>query len=444
MPDRDDNSRIEEDFENLVALLHGLDPVKLLAQLTLTFLTVPEDEFSDEGSDIHHWARWIEFLAGYLLTRDYPQGVLREIDGRDLQNIEHGVAKYFASISRYLFTDRADVGQNGVDLVVHLAKSDSLYMRGESYPHLLRSLARDLYGQHDEWFVHRLGFTIGDALSISESIVGECNRRINDQRQSCQQRAKDNVEELVRNGEAREDERAELETRIGCYYYFGNADGLMSLTLDEITGVSGSSREVCERYLNRLSQGFGYRNPKHPDTFTDPHSALWDYNTLYERPIVSHNGRYFVPLVSLFSEVLFHTFYYDLIADDDYWRRVGENKYGMWVEKKTAEFLKRVFPQREVLLNPKYPNGNELCDVLVLHDRNVFVVQCKAKRLRFDAKAGRDSRLIRDDLDKAVRESFVQGTRARDHFSRNQPARIRVEHGVTYWLIRNKYPTYTS
>ncbi len=72
-------SDIETRYAELIALLNRLDPIKLLSQLTLTFLTVPEDQFNDESSDIHQWARWIEFLAGYLLTHDYPQNARREI-----------------------------------------------------------------------------------------------------------------------------------------------------------------------------------------------------------------------------------------------------------------------------------------------------------------------------------------------------------------------------
>ena len=51
-------------------------------------------------------------------------------------------------------------------------------------------------------------------------------------------------------------------------------------------------------------------------------------------------------------------------------------------------------------MNPKYPNGNELCDVLILHDRNISILQCKTKRLRYDSKIGKELKLIRDDLDK--------------------------------------------
>ena len=53
-------------------------------------------------------------------------------------------------------------------------------------------------------------------------------------------------------------------------------------------------------------------------------------------------------------------------------------------------------------------------------------MQCKTKRLRYDSKIGKDLKLIRDDLNKAVKESFTQGVRARDYFLQNQPAKIKV------------------
>lgn len=56
--------------------------------------------------------------------------------------------------------------------------------------------------------------------------------------------------------------------------------------------------------------------------------APWDYNTLYERPIVSHANKYLIPVPSVLNEVLLHTFYYDLITDSSYRKKVGERKYG--------------------------------------------------------------------------------------------------------------------
>jgi|LGOV01.1.fsa_nt_gb hypothetical protein len=418
---------IETNFSNLIEIAKQLDPVKLLSQLTLTFLVIPKDQFIEESSDTIKWARWIEFLGGYLLSNEYPKNAKSNVDGGDLEKIEKLLDEYFNSISVYLATSISTKEKNKeMEMVIRSAKIYSLYVRGESYPHQLQELAKNIYSQHDDWFVKKLGFTIADAMSISESIINEYNRRINDEKDSCLERAKGYVNELISKDEANEENRKDLENRVGCYYYFGNSDSILSFSLDELMHFSGFSQEKCEKYLERLSQKFGYRNANFPNAFSDPYAAPWDYNTLYERPITLHNDKYFVVIPSLFNEVLLHTFYYDLIADNEYWKSEGEKKYGRWLEQKTAEFLNRIFPKSEVLLNPKYPNGNELCDVLVLHDRNVLIVQCKTKMLRYDSKIGKDFHSIKEDLIKGVKESFGQAIKARDYFFNNQSPLIKV------------------
>ena len=76
---------IENKFANLSEYLKQVDPIKLLSQLTLTFLFVPEDEFIEESSDTFKWARWIEFLTGYIVSHEYPKNAISDIDGRDLE-----------------------------------------------------------------------------------------------------------------------------------------------------------------------------------------------------------------------------------------------------------------------------------------------------------------------------------------------------------------------
>lgn len=416
---------IETNFSNLIEIAKQLDPVKLLSHLTLTFLFIPEGQFIEESSETFQRARWIEFLAGYLLTHEYPKNAKNNVNGNDLEKIEKLLDEYFLSSSVFLTTSISPNEKNKeMEMVINSAKIYSLYVRGESYPHQLREVAKNIYSQHDGWFVKKLGFTIADAFLISQSITNEYNRRVNEERYSCLKRAREFVNELINKSEANEENRNELEERV-FINYFGNSDSILSFSLDELVCFCGFSKEKCEKYLERLSQKFGYRNANFANTFNDPYTAPWDYNTLYERPIVLHNNKYFVPIPSLFNEVLLHTFYYDLIADDGYWKSEGYKKYGSWLEQKTAEFLYRVFPKSEVLLNPQYPNGEELCDVLVLHDRNILIVQCKEKKLRYDSKVGKDIQSIKEDLTKGVKESFDQAKKARDYLFKTQFPKIR-------------------
>ena len=300
---------VQRNFSRLAKIVGKLDPIKLLSQLTLTFLLVPAKEFVDESSDTFIWGRYIEFLAGYLLSKPYPQNKKMDVDGKEIERIEKLMEKYIHSSAKYLSaTPPSSEPEKDLAMVIISAKIHSLFVRGESYPHLLRETAQSLYSQHHEWFVKHLGFTVDDALTIFSSIVEEYNRTINDEKQSSLERAQMYVDELISKGEEKEENREELETRVGCYYFFGNADAILSFTLDDLVRFSGKPKEICESFLKRLSQTFGYKNPRFPNVFSDPYTAPWDFNTLYERPIILYDDKYFLPVPSLFSEVLLQTF----------------------------------------------------------------------------------------------------------------------------------------
>ena len=412
-------------YKELTDFVGVLDPIKLLSQLTLTFLFVPEGKFIEESSDVVKWARWIEFLSGYLLSHEYPKNTKGSVDGNDLKTIEGILDKYFNAITIYIATSITDnEEEKETESIIHNAKIHSLYVRGEAYSNQLKDITQDIYTQHNEWFIKTLGFTISQALHISKSIANEYNRRVNEEKHISKEHAHSVVNDMIRRGEAKEENREELETKAGCYYYFGNSDLILTFTLDELVKITGYAKEICKRYLGRLSQNSGYRNANYPETYLNAHTAPWDYNTLYERPIILNNDKYIVPIPHLFNEVLFHTFYFDLIADKAYWDSGGGKKYGSWLEYKTAEYFLRIFPKNEVYINPKYPSGNELCDVLVLHDRKVFIIQCKTKKMRYESKIGDSYQTLKGDLIKGVKESFKQAICARDYLVNNKPAKI--------------------
>jgi hypothetical protein len=101
-----------------------------------------------------------------------------------------------------------------------------------------------------------------------------------------------------------------------------------------------------------------------------------------------------------------------VIRDNSY-KDLFNRARGAWLEAETAALLRRVFPTDSVISNPRYPDGTELSDVLVLYDGIILVIQCKSKGLRFESKTGLDPVAIREDLQKAVKAAFDQGIRAR-------------------------------
>jgi len=112
------------------------------------------------------------------------------------------------------------------------------------------------------------------------------------------------------------------------------------------------------------------------------------------------------------AAVLFHTFYFDLMADKAY-RPTFERTRGDFVERKVRQYVMRAFPGHMVLSNPTYPNGEEFSDVAVLHDGKIMIFQCKAKGLTRDARVGADFSKLRSDMQAAIRSAFDQAVRAR-------------------------------
>lgn len=80
-------------YEDLNAALRSFDPIELLAQLTLTFLFVPKDEFQSDDSDVIKWSRYIEFVAGQTQCQEPARFTDKRPTGQDLMKVEELLEK---------------------------------------------------------------------------------------------------------------------------------------------------------------------------------------------------------------------------------------------------------------------------------------------------------------------------------------------------------------
>jgi len=128
----------------------------------------------------------------------------------------------------------------------------------------------------------------------------------------------------------------------------------------------------------------------------------------------------------LFRQNLYYTFYFDLMGDKAY-KPAFEKGRGSYLEKKVAEYLRRIFPASAVLLNPSYPDGNEFSDVLVLHDGKIVVVQCKGKTLTRPAHIGANAESIKSDVQKALKDAVEQGVKCRKYLEAASTAKLVYE-----------------
>jgi len=428
-PDEEIRKEVKNSFKDLTTFILSINPIKLLSQLALTYLSVPEGEYIKDGDDVHKWNRWIEFLSGLCFSKEYPYKCDNEVDGNTLTEVENLLIKYFDEISKYIMFSPPpkEIEHEQYSFYVS-TKLYSLNVRGEAYPSLFKTLASEYYSIHDKWFQNNLGFTINDAIEIYESIMKHINEKINTSKNEVISIAAKKAYSLYEEKQIKKNEIEKTKVNIAGSLIFGNSDELLTFTLNELVTKLGKNKDICEKFLKRLSQPFGYRNSKYTNVFQDPFFSPWDYNTLYERPIVKHNTKYFIPVLALFPTVLFNTFFYDLIKDKTYQDKFNELR-GKWLERKSVQLFSRIFPSNEIYLNPTYQSGNEFSDVLITHDMKIIIIQCKSKTMRFESKIGDNIDYLKEDLNKAVGVAFKQGINAKQYLLDNDEVTLFTDDG---------------
>ena len=302
-------------FEELKIYVQKFDPIELLCQLTMTFLFTPEG-FQGEASDTRRWARWIEFTAGYLVTIPTRSEPYETFDGTHIEEFERLILHYFDSFLYQAINRPPGAPQwTPSERVLQSAKTYSLWVRGDAYPHQFFEYSLELYGEHDDWFRASLGFTIQEAVRIFRAVTDELERRFNESANNARAKAPAESDKYWEEAKAAGLTRNELEERIAIHLHYGNGVVLLRFTAEQLSQSSGLPIAVCRAFLKRMSQPFGYRNPKFTNTFSDPLKAPWDYNTVDERPFIEPDDFYWLFTNPMVPSVLFHTFFFDLMND---------------------------------------------------------------------------------------------------------------------------------
>jgi hypothetical protein len=411
-------------FTALKTFLERFDALDFLCQAAMTNLFSAEGTFHSESDEVQLWGRRLEFAAGYYAAHGSAKHEV--VDGWRIEEFKTLIDDYYNSLDIARLHKKKD--KETEPFTVTSAQIHSMHVRGEAYRHQFEEYARELYGAHDEWFKEKLGFTIRDAYSLAESMSKEMDDRFN-------RRSKDaiaNANTLVRDDLSWKEAgitKRDATSRAAIHLFYGKAKEIFGFTEAELVRVSGLDSTICSALLKRLSQKPPFRNAQYPDTFTTSDASPWDYNTISERAILTDGDRFWLPIPHLLFQSLYYTFYFDLMGDSAYGDIFGKAR-GVYLENKTAEYLKRIFPSSTVLLNPYYPKSNEeFADILVLFDGKIIVVQCKGKPLTRNARIGASATALASDVQKAIKNAIDQSARCRLYLERDDKA-VLIHDGI--------------
>jgi hypothetical protein len=411
-----------EATSSLRELLAQGDPLYILSVLQTSNLLGRRGEYYEpthRGSESK-----VELVAGLLLTQP-ASGNPPEIASRTIQAIHDALD----TIMDLMFL-RNLTAPKGEDLLTaelrFMGAWHWMTIRGTSYAHHGRELARAIYQPFDNWCLKEYGFQIADVLRLAEAVHALWNERMNSLFAEAATFANE-VGERIRRPEQRKrlsaEVRAKLDSpeaittlvqRAAAEVYERGIREAATFTIDDLV-ERGLPQDRVEAVLKELSISAGSLND-------GDYTGLFDPSPLVEHPFFEFNSRFLLVVPGMLLR--------DTVA-------VLENRFMTGVrtfskaraktlDALAVEYLTELLPESNGFTNLFY-RGAEL-DGLVLFERSAFVVEGKGTPLSVQARRG-DVVRLRRDLERAVEEAWDQGARARDYILSREDAIFFAETG---------------
>ena len=397
------------------------DSVALLATLSSLRLTHAQGK----EPDVDAFARWqtkLEFLTWFLASTPSATTGSGTIDATSIARVEELLEQYFNNESLAVAGWDGEADREVRSLLRGLLL-ETMHVRGEGTPEMVRFLARGIYSAHDEWFRENLGFTCEEAITIAKEIVSlhadrlaEAYRRghvaaaaIEVQWRTATELAVDvRLPEETALVDAVEMRGLDWVTNcVGGTETFSRMREVHGFTVEELSAaVPSAIRERVAAFVQFFSQEFG--------TLSGTPSLI-DFNPLVRSPLLFESGRYFLFVPPLLWEAILNAPHYALLADAQY-RPIYDDTRAAWLEQQATEAFRHLWPDAQIGWSLTYgPKGqrSEL-DGLVFWGRKAVIIECKWKSLTLMACRG-DSDALRRDVTESILKAFKQGERARDY-----------------------------
>jgi hypothetical protein len=448
---------IERQIEELESILRQYEPFDIISNISLAnSILDPETykEYEQEGSPA-----FTEYVALLYLAEPYEtyaERDLQPIPGAVLEDIQSRVRTLFTNQIFYLVVKDIDPAQTGpLDLLSELrfkTLSRSLIVRFPAYHHHLVDLLTDLFGPLQDDLEHTLGFSIDDALALSEAVGALVAHRFTERREEATNSRRD-LQEAVRlyrqKGEAVgefpihvlehlgniEPSKSDKEIKnVSIAWLFFALGDTFSFTANEVVEESGVELKRVSSLLERLSLKFGevearYRfpAPTHP---------------LMTKAFINHGERFLCPVADRICwsirpaiEALWNPDSPTAVTENrNLWDRYDRVR-STFLEQKALDYLAQALKHAQVYRNLMYKieeNGQvkeaEL-DGLILLDSAILLVEAKAGTVSPPARRGAPKRMT-EELKELVGEAYEQALRAKLYIRQADRPRFYLKNGA--------------
>jgi hypothetical protein len=457
---------IEDEIQELDQIILRYNPIDLIGNIGFAnAITNPETykEYAHQGKPA-----FVEYITLLYLTHPLEQlrwASSELVDGAVVQNMQERLEKLFVqTLWEIMINDIKPQEETYPDILAELrfrTLAHSLVVRYPAYHDHLTELLTGVLAETNQDLVEVLGFSIQDALLLSDAVPNLITRRLRTRyRQALvlerslrkavekyrrkKQFTKGLPRELVRELAAIPPKllRPRLQ-HVAAAMTFSGLTRVLSFTAADLASAANVSLDSATAFLAKLSLFFGsvdsrYRRPSptHP---------------LTSRPFIRIGGRFFCPLPQMvvwslrpaIESFLQPSSNERVTENARYWKRYEKSR-SHYLEQATLQCFQRALPCAQVYQNLKYtiqqPDGSvkiaEL-DGLVVFDTVVFLVEVKAGTVSPPARRGA-RHLIKEELRELVEHAYLQGLRAKRYIQQTDFPRFTAEDGTAVSIQKDR------
>ncbi|MEV7624140.1 hypothetical protein [Actinoplanes sp. NPDC089786] len=392
----------------LVEILQEADPADLLGFLSLVYPRIDPDTYRESEND--QSPAHIEYLAlqalgvGIVRREDIDPVRQHELAGEAIELVRD---MFRAATWLTMLDAMEDRQAHPDDATVEYAFKARMYsmgIRGTAYPEHMLSVLRGCLDPFDTECRKLLGFTVGDALALSDAIGTVIEKRVNPR--ECEAgEARHEIERMLKRARQRRDvsgtpfpatvlsmtptEAKQQVAMLISAWTFHDARSLTLITPEDLATETGLDTATCQAFLDAFTCPPSEFKVKH-------HAYPTGAHPLTHWPILNLDDGYLVPAPSTFVESIRALMEDALHKDGRVWERYVASR-GEFVEREATKRLAEALPGSESWTGVKWrsPATNSDLDGLVRADDLGLRVQCKAGRMTAPALRGSSDRMLR-------------------------------------------------
>lgn len=426
-------------------LLKPLPTLQLWSALTLAVVAHDPETYSETTS---RPLIELEYPTWLGLLEPTPTDSSDVIDGTQIEEVLEKTKAIIDLVFMYIIHERAPV-DSGVEPVAYeisgRTRTYELAVRNPGYSHHHQQMLIKLFSRFDQECDDLLGFTISDAITMTNTIGEIFEPRLDARRREAHESVdilldqvskyqKDRIvdsqipleviEELSRLN--RPDRKARARSISMAWFVFGFQE-LFTVATVEIAEICGLSESTTAAFLETFSLPFG--QPPIPGNWPSRYEPL-ELAPLVRLP----EGKFFAHLITKLNWSIKDQFELALKGRPGVWERYQHHRSTV-VEIETLELLRNCLPGAEVYHDLNYtvnsPDGEPInfqLDGLIVYDTVLFLVEAKAGAMRWSARRGAPISL-REDLQKMVGEAHEQAIRASAFIDSEPEVSFKIQDG---------------